>query len=163
MLSIGEAAKLLGVHKTTLRRWEDAGKINPVRTPGGQRRYTLRDLQIQQRRVQELTLKTFAYARVSSRDQKSDLARQVEMLSLYCAAKGWTFEVIEDLGSGINDRKPGLPRLIKAILNGEVGRLIIAHRDCLLRFGAELIFSICEQQGIEVVIVNHGDPPTLSN
>jgi len=58
--------------------------------------------------------------------------------------------------SGINDRKPGLTQLLKAILAGEVYRLVITHRDRLLRFGAELIFAICEQQGVEVVIINRG-------
>jgi predicted site-specific integrase-resolvase len=47
---------------------------------------------------------TVAYARVSSRDQKEDLKRQVERLELYCAAKGWSYEVIQDLGSGMNPR-----------------------------------------------------------
>ncbi len=39
---------------------------------------------------------TIAYTRVSSRDQKDDLKRQVQRLEMHCAAKGWTYEVIQD-------------------------------------------------------------------
>jgi predicted site-specific integrase-resolvase len=44
---------------------------------------------------------------------------------------------------------------------GEIGRLVITHKDRLLRFGAELIFSICEMKNVEVIIVNQGDEPTF--
>ena len=48
-----------------------------------------------------------AYARVSSHDQKDDLERQKQVLELYCAQQGWTFELISDLGSGMNYHKKG--------------------------------------------------------
>jgi len=41
-IPIGKAAKLIGVTPTTLRRWEKAGKLKPVRTPTNRRMY-LRD------------------------------------------------------------------------------------------------------------------------
>jgi putative resolvase len=98
--------------------------------------------------------KTIAYARVSSHDQKADLARQVLVLESFCAQAGWTYEVLQDLGSGLNYSKKGLRKLIKEICLGDVQRLVITHKDRLLRFGSELIFSLCEQFGVEVVIIN---------
>jgi len=76
---------------------------------------------------------------------------------MYCASQGWTFEVIDDLGSGMNYRKKGLRKLIDLILSEKVGRLVLTHKDRLLRFGAELIFSLCESKNVEVVIINNGD------
>jgi len=38
-LTIGEAARFLGVSLSTVRRWSDAGVLPSYRTPGGQRRY----------------------------------------------------------------------------------------------------------------------------
>ncbi len=94
------------------------------------------------------------YARVSSHDQKEDLVRQVALLESYCAANGWTYEILQDLGSGLNYHKKGLRLLIRRICSGEIGRLVITHKDRLLRFGSELVFSLCEQFGTEVVIIN---------
>jgi predicted site-specific integrase-resolvase len=68
--------------------------------------------------------------------------------------------VIEDLGSGMNYQKKGLKTLIKALCHQEVGRLVITHKDRLLRFGSELIFSICSHVGCEVVIINASEDST---
>lgn len=100
------------------------------------------------------------HARVSSHDQKDDLERQKQVLELYCARQGWTFEVIAELGSGMNYRKKGLKRLLDSIIDDQVGRLVIAHTDRLLRFGAELVFAICEAKGVEMVILNQGEDST---
>ena len=100
---------------------------------------------------------TIAYARVSSQDQKEDLKRQAQVLELYCAEHGYKYELITDLGSGMNYYKKGLTALISRILDDGVKRLVLTHKDRLLRFGAELIFSICEAKGVEVVIINRGE------
>ena len=100
---------------------------------------------------------TIAYARVSSQDQKEELKRQAQVLELYCAEHGYKYELITDLGSGMNYYKKGLTALISRILDDGVKRLVLTHKDRLLRFGAELIFSICEAKGVEVVIINRGE------
>ena len=157
LISIGEAAELLGVSNTTLRRWEKSGRLVPERTAGNQRRYGLSQINPSLVRDAEVARKTMAYARVSSHDQKDDLERQKQVLELYCATQGWQFEIISDLGSGMNYHKKGLKHLLEKILDGEVSRLVITHKDRLLRFGAELVFAICEAKHVEVVILNRGD------
>jgi excisionase family DNA binding protein len=163
LLTIGEAAKALGVSISTLRRWEDEGRLVPEeRTAGGQRRYRLSKLRPEQYRADDKeSRKTVAYARVSSHDQKADLERQKQVLEAYCASHGWTFEVVSDLGSGMNYHKKGLKRLLSEIIDGKIGRLVIAHKDRLLRFGAELIFAICEAKEVEVIIINKGEDTTF--
>jgi predicted site-specific integrase-resolvase len=104
---------------------------------------------------------TVCYARVSSHDQKADLDRQQATLEAYCAAQGWRTQVIRDLGSGMNYRKKGLQELLELILRRRVARLVVTHRDRLLRFGAELVFSLCELQGIEIVIIHQGEQPSF--
>ena len=162
LLTISEASKLLGVAKSTLRRWEEEGKLIPdVRTKGGQRRYKLSSLLPEMKHKNSYNRKTIAYARVSSYDQKDDLERQKQVLEIYCASNGWDFEILSDLGSGINYNKKGLKTLINSIIDGEVGRLVVTHKDRLLRFGAELIFAICEAKEVEVVIINKGEDTTF--
>ena len=157
-VGIGEAAKVLGVSIATLRRWDALGKLPAVQTAGGHRRYDLSRIEPKTlRAAPEVGRSTFAYARVSSRDQKADLERQKQVLEMYCAKQGWKFEVIADLGSGMNYHKKGLRRLLDCIIDGQVGRLVITHKDRLLRFGAELVFALCEAKAVEVVILNRGD------
>lgn len=162
IISIGQAAKLLGVHVQTLRNWERTGKLKPDSiSPGGTRRYNQdKILQITGKELPEIEKDeriSIAYARVSSHDQKADLQRQAQVLELYCAEHGYKYELITDLGSGMNYYKKGLTTLIHKILENNVRRLILTHKDRLLRFGAELIFSICEAKGVEVVILNKGE------
>lgn len=80
---------------------------------------------------------------------------------MYCASQGWTFEVIADLGSGMNYHKKGLVRLLDAIIDGEVGRLVLVHKDRLLRFGAELVFALCPARQVDLVIINQGADSTF--
>lgn len=152
-----QAASLLGVTVKTLHRWEADGKIKSTRTVGGHRRYDIADL-IGNKTSSELTV---AYARVSSHDQKDDLTRQVLVLESYCAKNGWFFEIIQDLGSGMNYKKKGLIRLIKLITSYQVERLVLTHKDRLLRFGSDLIFTLCESFGTEVIIINRSDDSTF--
>lgn len=160
LITISEAAERLGISPTTLRRWEASGKLIPERTQGNQRRYRLSQIE-PATHLRKQDRKTLAYARVSSHDQKDDLEWQKRVLELYCAQQDWTFELISDLGSGVNYYKKGLKRLLNEILAGNVGRLVITHKDRLLRLGAELVFSICEAKQVEVVIVNKGEDATF--
>ena len=157
-MKIGEAAALLGCSISTLRKWEASGELLPARkTAGGTRYYATADLL----GLGDADAPTVCYARVSSHDQKEDLERQHAMLEAYCAAKGWRSEVIKDLGSGMNYRKPGLNKLLEMILRKQMRRLVITHKDRLLRFGSELVFALCAHQQIEIVIIHKGEQPTF--
>jgi putative resolvase len=153
---IGQAARLLGVSTSTLRRWEKEGKLIPERTQGEHRLYRLSQFSLSKTKKTTRDRKTIAYGRVSSHEQKADLERQKKVLEMYCAAHGWSFELITDLGSGMNYYKKGLKKLLSAIIDGNVGRLVLTHKDRLLRFGAELVFALCEAREVEIVIINSG-------
>jgi excisionase family DNA binding protein len=155
-LSIGDAAKELGISTKTLRRWADSGKIRSERSPSGQRRFFLVDIKrITPRELNQLDERiTINYARVSSHDQKEDLTRQAQVLEAFSAANGWQYETIQDLGSGLNYNKKGLQKLLRRIMKGDVGRLVLTHKDRLLRFGCELVFAMCQEFETEVVIIN---------
>src|SRR5215210_2729642 len=44
-LTLGQAAKYLGVAQSTIRKWSDQGRVPAFYTPGGHRRYRRRDLE----------------------------------------------------------------------------------------------------------------------
>src|SRR5215472_6596085 len=158
LVKIGKAAEMLGVEVQTLRAWEASGELIPDRCSKGRVRY------YDVGKIMGLgneDMPTVGYARVSSHDQKNDLVRQSELLEAFCAAKGWRNEIITDLGSGLNDRKKGLHQLLDLILHKRIRRLVLTHKDRLLRFGSELIVALCEIQNIEIVIINTGEPPSF--
>ena len=158
LVKIGTASKILGTIPATLRAWEKNGELMPFRkTAGGTRYYSVSDLLS----LNTSDVPTVCYARVSSHDQKKDLERQQIMLESYCSAKGWRTETIKDLGSGMNYKKKGLNMLLEMILRKQMKRLVITHKDRLLRFGSELVFALCGLQGIEIVIIHKGDQPTF--
>ena len=158
LIKIGVAAELLGTTPSQLRKWEKTGELLPARkTRGGTRYYAMTDIL----GVSNEAAPTVCYARVSSHDQKADLDRQHAALEAYCAAQGWRTEVIRDLGSGMNYWKKGLQQLLEMILRRQMKRLVLTHKDRLLRFGAELVFTLCELQGIEIVIIHRGEQPSF--
>ncbi len=156
-ISIGQAAKVIGVSISTLRRWEDEGFFKcDFRTKGGHRRYDVSKIEAKflNKKSSASNRKVVAYARVSSHDQKNDLVRQKQRLEQHCESNRYVFEVISDLGSGINYNKKGLNKLIKMICNKEISKLILTHKDRLLRFGSQLLFKLCEYFGTEVEILD---------
>ena len=158
LVKIGSAAEYLGVSRQTLLKWEVSGELLPSRkSRGGTRYYAMADLS----GVKSGDMPTVCYARVSSHDQKAALGRQQAALEAYCAAKGWHSSTITDLGSGINYRKKGLHELLELILRRQLRRLVLTHTDRLLRFGSELVFALCDLQGIEIVIIHRGEQPSF--
>ena len=154
MLSIKEASEFLGVSMDTLRRWERTGKITSFRTEGGHRRYEKKDL-IKFKKDDSLEHRiTIAYCRVSSSDQKEDLQRQIQNVSQYCIAKGYQFQVISDLGSGLNYNKKGLRELIELICSNQIERIVVNYKDRLIRFGFELIEQLCSIYHVRIEVIN---------
>lgn len=138
--SIGEFANKIGKTVQTLRNWDKKGTLKPHHiTAGGTRQYS------QEQRNHFLGLKskdkrnkkTIGYGRVSSHKQKDDLERQIENVKTYRYAKGYQFEIISDIGRGINYNKKGLNQLIDRITNSEVDKIVILYKDRLIRFGQE--------------------------
>ena len=157
LCSIGELAQVLGEAVVTLRRWHKAGRLEPAcRTVGGHRRYDL--LEVRNRlglASSAAARRTLAYARVSSHDQAEQRQTQALRLQHHCTARSYAnVEVITDLGSGMNYKKKGLQTLLSAILRGEVARIVLVTKDRLLRFGSELLFSVCRFFHVDVEVLD---------
>ncbi len=143
-----EAAKILGVHVSSLRRWENEGKLRAIRTPGGQRRFVLDE--VEKIGGMPKTIRTVGYGRVSTHGQQEDLQRQLEHLRARCPEA----EIISEIGSGLNFRRKKFLTILEGIIDGDIQRLIIAHPDRLVRFGYELVKWLCEKFECELVVLN---------
>ncbi|MBB5324937.1 putative site-specific integrase-resolvase [Anoxybacillus tepidamans] len=155
--SIGEFAKRIGKTQQTLRNWDKNNVLKPAYVaPSGFRYYSEQQLhQILGIRKPILPKKVIGYCRVSSQKQKDDLERQVQYVREYMIAKGYQFEIITDIGSGINYNKNGLNKLMDMVTNGEVEKIVILYKDRLVRFGFELIENICNKYGTAIEIIDH--------
>jgi predicted site-specific integrase-resolvase len=151
---------LIGKSVLTLQRWDRAGILKAYRTPTNRRYYT-HDQYLEYRGLKAKgTGTTIAYARVSTQAQKPDLQNQVAALRVYCQARGITVdEWVKEMGSGLNYQRQQFNRIMEEIELGRVQRLIVAHKDRLVRFGFEWFAGFCQRHGTELVVVN-GD--TLS-
>ena len=153
-ISIGQASQLIGISVSTLRRWEAEDKFSSdFRTKGNHRRYKLSSIYSDVVKQPNKARKTICYSRVSSIDQKLDLLRQSKRLVNYCTERDWECELISDLGSGLDYKKKGLNKLIDLICTQSVSRLILTHKDRLLRFGTPLLFKLCRFFNTEVIIL----------
>lgn len=156
--SIGEFSKLIGKTPQTLRDWHRKGSFVPNHvTDGGTRYYSGEQLNYFLGIKGEKTKnrKIIGYCRVSSTKQKDDLERQVDNVKTYMIAKGYSFDVITDIGSGINYNKKGLNQLIDLITNSEVEKIVILYKDRLLRFGFEIIENLCDKYETVIEIIDN--------
>ena len=153
--SSNAVTKLLGVTAQTLRNWDKEGKLKPAYTKSNGYRYYSEDsiLSYTQERKTKKDLHVIGYARVSSKKQSDDLERQVDNLRTYIESKYSSYEIITDIGSGINYKKPGLKKLIDMVNKKQVDIIVVLYKDRLLRFGFELVeyFSKINNVSIEVL------------
>lgn len=158
MLSIGKFAKSLGVSIQTLRNWDKEGKLKPTYVTENGYRYYSEDLLNKFRNIKnvnKIKKKNILYARVSTKCQKDDLDIQIDNLKQYAYSKGYSFEIITDIGSGINYKKEGLLKMINLVECGEVDRIIVLYKDRLIRFGYDLIEYICKLNDTKIEIVDN--------
>lgn len=153
--TIHEFAKLIDKTPQTLRNWDNNGKLIPNhKGSNGYRYYTHEQLK-QVLGVSQVERKVIGYCRVSSNKQKDDLQRQVENMQTYLIAKGKPFEIIQDIGSGINYNKKGLNKLLKMVMDNQVEKIVIFYKDRLLRFGFELVETVCKNYNCTIEIIDN--------
>jgi predicted site-specific integrase-resolvase len=148
-----EVVRMLHIHRDTLFKWTHQGKIPSIKTASGQNRYPKSAvLTLASSQVKDTAPKlNFCYARVSSRGQKNDLQRQIELLS----SQFPHHTLITDIGSGINFKRKGFQTLLDQTLQGNIGEIVITHKDRLCRFGFDLFESILHKCSHGKIVVLH--------
>ncbi len=149
--------QMLGVTAQTLRNWDKEGKLKPTYVKSNGYRYYSEEsiLSYTQERKTKKNLNVIGYARVSSKKQSDDLERQVEHIKQYMSTKYESYDVITDIGSGINYNKKGLLELIEKINKKEIDVIVVLYKDRLLRFGFELIEYFAKLNNVKVEIIDN--------
>lgn len=151
-IPIKKATKIYGVSSQVLKKWEESGFIQSLRTPGNTRIYRRADLESALGITGTSSSKrNFCYCRVSSKKQVDDLRRQSDYLrTLYPE-----YTIIEDIGSGINFTRKGLQTILGSAIKGDIGEVVVAYKDRLARFGFELIETIVQKAGGEIKVLDN--------
>lgn len=169
-LTSKQACLFFNVNECTLRRWADDGIIDIVRNNTGHkfghRRYdvnsykknTEKQNQIAEQNGTDLKqnnenklIGKICYCRVSSRHQKDDLERQIKFME----QKYPGYEIIKDIGSGINFKRPGLLRIIERAIDGNITEVVVAYKDRLCRFGYEILECIFDKCKVKLVVLDN--------
>ena len=157
--STKKVTEILGVTAQTLRNWDKEGKLKPSYVKSNGYRYYSEEsiLSYTQERKTKKNLNVVGYARVSSKKQSDDLERQIKNLNTYISSKYDSFDIITDIGSGINYNNPGLKKLIEKINKKEVDLIIVLYKDRLLRFGFELVEYFAQLNNVKIEILDKID------
>ena len=161
--STGEVAKILNRKPQTIILLDRQGKLPFKRTIGNRRTMFREDL------IDYLESKGFLiddevnrkhdliYARVSSHEQKEkgDLDRQVVAVMEF--AIGMNLQnpfILKEVGSGLNDNRKQIQKLIKMVMEDKVNRIFVNYKDRLTRFGYQYLEAVFKSKGVEIIAVS---------
>lgn len=164
MYSIGIVAELLGVCIKTLRRWDKNNQIRCVRTPGGHRRFPVKEIQRfltgkkEHSKVKTpLSNKCALYGRVSSHKQnkRGDLERQIDVMKAHVKDENMEiYRVYKDVGSGLNTKRKGMWRLLRDAKANKFSTIFVNYKDRLTRFGYIYLKNYLSEFGVKLACLN---------
>lgn len=157
----GELAKMIGKQTRTVQSYCIKGDINSIIIPSG-KRIISRDEVIKYLRSSNLLYEDdnkidLIYARVSTNEQKNrgDLDRQIDYIIREIIAKNpKNLKVFSEVGSGLNDNRTELKKLLDMVMNDEIDRIFILYKDRLTRFGFNYLEQICNKFGTKIIVIS---------
>ncbi|WP_128893731.1 IS607 family transposase [Longirhabdus pacifica] len=154
--NIGQFAKLSGKSISTLRLWDKQGKLKPHHiSEGGHRYYSQEQLdQIFQRHTSK-TKKVIGYCRVLNKGSEEQLHQQISDVTSYMVAKGYQFEIITDIGSGLHNDYNGQMELIDLVIAGKVEKIVVLHKERLLPMGFDWLQYVFSKCGTEIEVIDN--------
>ena len=167
--SLGEVAKILSMHPKTLQKKDREGVIQFERTPTNRRFLTREKLikLLEENNLffddSKLMKHDIIYARASSPKQKQsgELEQQIEII----LKQNHNLQnpiILKEVGSGLDEQRPKLQQLLKMVLNNEVNKIYITHKDILASFGFDYLKYIFEEIGVEIVTLYEGNYENLT-
>lgn len=154
--TLRQVSEKIGVSIYTIRYWVKEGKIATVRTLGGHHRVTQKELDhLLGKRGATEGSRIIIYSRVSSAENKANLERQVQRLSDYSTERGYQIDrVLREIGSGINDSRKKLLRLMDYVSFHPIDKIVVEHKDRLTCFGFTYLEKYFKEHGVEIEVVN---------
>ena len=152
--SLRELREILGITAQTLRNWDYTGKLKPHHTDAnGYRFYSEAQLQqILNKNANHQKL-VFGYCRVTE-NKPEELAKQVSQVEAYLLEQGYKFKIIQDQGSALDYKLPGLKELLNIICYEKTTKIVVLHKHCLLGLAFELIQDLAHLHNVTIEVIN---------
>lgn len=157
----GQIAKMLNVTPKTISNYCDKDILVAITDPETNRRSITAEslltfLQDKNMVSQDDERSDAIYARVSTKKQKDELEQQINHLKIFVVDHNPKNLIVKsDIGSGLNDNRKELNRLLNLVQNDKINRIFIMYKDRLTRFGFNYIKQICDFHNTEIVIVSN--------
>jgi putative resolvase len=149
-MKLSDYAQRLGISYHTAWRWFKAGQIKGYQAETGT--IIVTELLPERAEPSVVKAKVAVYARVSAAENKANLDGQAQRARDYCAAKGWQIsQVIKEIGSGVNDSRP---KLLKLLTDPTITVIVVEHKDRLTRFGFNYLEKLLAMQGRRIEVIN---------
>lgn len=156
----GQTARYFNVTPHTIQEWDRKGKLKSTRNKNNRRQFPREEI------VRLLTENNLyhddtnpkhdvIYARVSTKRQadQGDLDRQIT--SIVTTQPGLTnLLVLKETGSGLNDHRKQLTKLLNLILQNKVNRVYVTYKDRLTRFGYNYIQTLATAHNVQIITTN---------
>jgi putative resolvase len=144
-MKLSDYARKVGVSYKTAWLWYKAGQLKGYQMDSG-------TIIIEPNEQPAREEKVVVYARVSSSENRDNLATQAQRLVSYCAAKGYQVQqVVKEVGSGVNDSRP---KFLALLADESVTRIVVEHKDRATRFGFRYLETLLAQQQRAIEVVN---------
>lgn len=153
-MKLSTYADHLGVTRQTATRWFHAGKIKGAYQLDTGTIIVPNDIFDKKTQAEG---RTIVYVRVSRSEQrKTTLETQAKQLVDFSIANGWVVdEVIKEVGSGLNDDRPKLMKLLTS--DEPIRRLVVEHKDRLTRFGFNYLTLLAKKMNFDIIVVNNAE------
>jgi len=164
--NIAEAARMIGVTPQTLRVWEAEGKVHPIYTPGGHRRYTREEISrvlgFDREKPGPKKKTCVIYARVHNKRlvEKGLLARQEERLVTYAYKNNWEIAgSFTEIACSLGDARPEFNKLIELVKEKRVDYVLVESRDRISLMCYDVFSRLLATLGVEVKAIDEGSCP----
>ncbi len=150
---IGEFARLIQKSSQTLRNWDKNGILKPAAVDHhGRKLYSKEQLD---HILNQQERQIIGYCRVNRYRQSDELAKQAEILKEYMERHHYQYQMISEFGSGLKYNRKGLRDVLRMLAENRVAKIIAVQKDSLVRYGNELIETLCRIHGCELIYLRN--------
>ena len=157
-LKITEAAKILGVSQSTLRRWAEDGTLTPSYiSNGGTRFYSLSDIEAL-KFVSDMKTEgtSIAYIRSLNEEDMADYRQTVTLCRPDISI------IIEDRSDPLDTSSSALMSVLKSIEQNAISELVVMNKSQLTTPHFDLFYSICRIHNVKLTVLDKIQPSVKS-